>query len=519
MNIKNLMLLVICSLPILASTQNVGIGTNNPDEKLHVAGNLKVDSSIQINRLEIVDSLGNIRMILDANSGRFEMWDNDSLWLSTEVNSPKRDTVWGKDKKTYIVIAMQDGYEYKNYYKIVGGGVGELQRITCNAVDRAAVQDGEATYVHKVYRSGCQTYEFQGIKNPTIQIPDVLTTLCGPFDFSGFTYFEAWYDCPGNKLRRTRWSTKSGVVEFFYDENENLISTVIKTKGKKINHTPTDDGVEVLIEKAGGKERYKFKSNDATVNKEFIDGNLKYTKEVSDTSGNKVTTTVCPQEGKMKIKMNDGLEFELDLCGIIKTKIDAVAKQEVLRLNEYIEKWGLLQDSIIYRYLPGERRIHSSGYDQKLWQGPNDANWEKILIDTIPNPEFVEKYNSSNGNEVGSVQIPDERKVVKYSSDGMSIETILNRDTTKVIYKDDLDLDDLIEQRMVLENNPSMNFSNPLGPINFDIEGLISKLGGTFKIDHPLDPDNKYLYHSFVESPDMMNIYNGNVITNDNGIA
>jgi hypothetical protein len=31
-------------------------------------------------------------------------------------------------------------------------------------------------------------------------------------------------------------------------------------------------------------------------------------------------------------------------------------------------------------------------------------------------------------------------------------------------------------------------------------------------IDHPLDPANKYLYHSVVESPDMMNVYNGNVV-------
>ena len=42
---------------------------------------------------------------------------------------------------------------------------------------------------------------------------------------------------------------------------------------------------------------------------------------------------------------------------------------------------------------------------------------------------------------------------------------------------------------------------------------------GTFKIDHPLDPANKYLSHSFVESPDMMNIYNGNVVTDANGEA
>jgi len=52
---------------------------------------------------------------------------------------------------------------------------------------------------------------------------------------------------------------------------------------------------------------------------------------------------------------------------------------------------------------------------------------------------------------------------------------------------------------------------------NVDVDGNLSKAGGSFKIDHPLDPANKYLYHSFVESPDMMNIYNGNVTTDAQG--
>jgi hypothetical protein len=52
---------------------------------------------------------------------------------------------------------------------------------------------------------------------------------------------------------------------------------------------------------------------------------------------------------------------------------------------------------------------------------------------------------------------------------------------------------------------------------NVDVQGSLSKSSGTFKIDHPLDPANKYLYHSFVESPDMMNIYNGNVTLNGSG--
>lgn len=54
---------------------------------------------------------------------------------------------------------------------------------------------------------------------------------------------------------------------------------------------------------------------------------------------------------------------------------------------------------------------------------------------------------------------------------------------------------------------------------NVQITGSIAKGSGTFKIDHPLDPENKYLYHSFIESPDMMNIYNGNITTDANGYA
>ena len=51
------------------------------------------------------------------------------------------------------------------------------------------------------------------------------------------------------------------------------------------------------------------------------------------------------------------------------------------------------------------------------------------------------------------------------------------------------------------------------------VNGSLSKASGSFKIDHPLDPANKYLYHSFVESPDMKNIYDGLVTTDGDGFA
>ena len=40
-----------------------------------------------------------------------------------------------------------------------------------------------------------------------------------------------------------------------------------------------------------------------------------------------------------------------------------------------------------------------------------------------------------------------------------------------------------------------------------------------FKIDHPLDPENKYLKHAAIESSEVLNIYSGNITTDQNGEA
>jgi hypothetical protein len=51
------------------------------------------------------------------------------------------------------------------------------------------------------------------------------------------------------------------------------------------------------------------------------------------------------------------------------------------------------------------------------------------------------------------------------------------------------------------------------------VTGMLEKLGGGFKMDPPLDPENKYLSHSFVESPDMKNIYDGVAVLDERGAA
>ncbi len=58
---------------------------------------------------------------------------------------------------------------------------------------------------------------------------------------------------------------------------------------------------------------------------------------------------------------------------------------------------------------------------------------------------------------------------------------------------------------------------NFTGDIN--VTGTIYGTINDAKIDHPLDPANKYLLHASVESSEMMNLYTGNVTTDSEGRA
>jgi hypothetical protein len=52
------------------------------------------------------------------------------------------------------------------------------------------------------------------------------------------------------------------------------------------------------------------------------------------------------------------------------------------------------------------------------------------------------------------------------------------------------------------------------------ITGTLSATGTkNFRIDHPLDPANKYLTHAAIESSEVLNLYSGNAILDDSGAA
>ncbi|MBI3478389.1 MAG: DNRLRE domain-containing protein [Acidobacteria bacterium] len=75
---------------------------------------------------------------------------------------------------------------------------------------------------------------------------------------------------------------------------------------------------------------------------------------------------------------------------------------------------------------------------------------------------------------------------------------------------------------------PSGHVFTTLGTTNFcDIDvlgnlhcsGTLSGAAKNFKIDHPLDPANKYLVHASIESPDMKTVYDGVTVLDADGQA
>ncbi|MFI0221670.1 hypothetical protein [Streptomyces lydicus] len=51
------------------------------------------------------------------------------------------------------------------------------------------------------------------------------------------------------------------------------------------------------------------------------------------------------------------------------------------------------------------------------------------------------------------------------------------------------------------------------------VSGALTQGGGGIHIDHPLDPENRFLDHTFVQSPEMKNVYDGTATLDDRGTA
>jgi hypothetical protein len=140
-------------------------------------------------------------------------------------------------------------------------------------------------------------------------------------------------------------------------------------------------------------------------------------------------------------------------------------------------------------------------------------------------------YGSERG--AGSFEIYNESNersalFVRTNGDGMALQVEVNtEDSTATSLYARTSSTDPKALAGFFEGPVAMRCQSPNCPVtnalrvygNTQIVGTLSKSAGSFRIDHPLDPENKTLSHSFVESPDMKNLYDGVVTLDASGAA
>jgi len=147
--------------------------------------------------------------------------------------------------------------------------------------------------------------------------------------------------------------------------------------------------------------------------------------------------------------------------------------------------------------------------------------YKKTTIDNA----LAEKLNVTGGDLTGNIDLNDNNilgvNVLRANEVQINNNLKFNGGASyskiKVNDKDLISLNSGAGGENVYLHGNSFALGNMTVSGNLSVNGYVSKQAGTFEIDHPLDRENKILRHSFVESPDMMNIYNGNIILDKNG--
>ena len=206
------------------------------------------------------------------------------------------------------------------------------------------------------------------------------------------------------------------------------------------------------------------------------------------------------KEDKLELKnQTQTMEQKLDLL-FGSTKVTETATGDDVE-----QQLDAINDAI--RFL-SEKTEHSNGGNLGLEQVIDDVN-QVILRAYHDGPKNItEVFDPAAGIKVNEGVVED----IQLDGSGMALINALDSalGTAQIVATNGVN-------NVGFQFDPGSQTTFHQG--NMTIQGLLAKLAGSFKIDHPEDPYNKYLVHSFVESPDMMNIYNGNTTTNADGFA
>ena len=140
-----------------------------------------------------------------------------------------------------------------------------------------------------------------------------------------------------------------------------------------------------------------------------------------------------------------------------------------------------------------------------------------------PSPNPTISNNANTSFMTGSVSLDFNPFVASKTSPESRIEVEDDGDasaTMTFLMKRPGSASNPLDESFEIEDDGTIFFQkNVTFNSSVNIEGNLQKGSGTFRIDDPLDPANKYLFHSSVASSEMKNMYDGTITTDASGEA
>ncbi len=521
--------------------------------------------------LVLRDKRGVVRMVLNPNTGTFKMMNNDTTWYSLAVNSPPTETInWGNkttEKTTYpngdhvettrdsytgklintkTETTAPDGTKTTVYRDYVGG---ELERETIITTDPNTLTETRKEIWYYWWSGGKRSER---------------TTV------NGVTVEEKYYDSDGNvTYQKTDSLVKKTEKETYYTNGKPwlTIEKTVTPEGTTTTRTGYDENGQPKYqstEHANGKYEYK----DLKANKSSSGEPGQSTEKTGNSSTTTEGTGIHVEVGTWGLGMGidpvtgegglwygtpsttDTTRVDFSSTGI---KIETPKVVTATKETKIEDPKNPLSGGFKFDFngsTPGNsapklelKRSAPSNFGQRSTLEWNPQNNFGITVSDTGSGKSTGILWDPIGGSVNSINDfiiggsaksdtikPRSKSTVTFAS-GITVNGQSNfGNTIDIAGAAQIQQNGTFTGAAAVVQNATVNQqlrTNQILPINpsttvtingnLNVVGNLTKGGGNFKIDHPLDPYNKYLIHSFVESPDRTNIYSGNIITDASG--
>ncbi len=421
------------------------------------AGKLKVDTSQSSALFELRDSSGDVRIRMDADKGLFEMLDDGETFYSIQVQSPPQVL---KKGKTHSNVRTEDSTFIESIQTLILNNLppGTIRQQFADCFD---ITDPLVLFV-------------------TVDNNDVPAALSGgtlnkPFEGSFFIRKVVVGDLYKVEFRINPMNPS----EFFVNINgKNLVFVSIPPINSAPSVQPPANPDESSTGKTGFNTYSSFKDSDVALAANF--GIRK------DNMGNNVAGVNVIKEFNNGDEAEASLEADKLMCTV--TDHDS----------------GEIEVSYVFSVEPNLAEVELRQLDDKV-----NINGDKVKVQNTVDMSSTEVNKDKvvinvNGkelvlNDIG-FQASDPANNANFYNDCFGISKFQGTGFVGIGF-------DAQNGKIIISGDLEVSGSS-------NVQGAKN-----FKIDHPLDPYNKFLIHTAIESPEPINVYRGTTITDEDGKA